>query len=369
LLSVASALPVGPSDWHRDVIPLEEYSERIVAARAILKSHGIDGLLVPGSVVRHGAFVYLTGYTPKLQPAFALMSAAGTIRILYSGPPGMRPSVARQTWIDDLRPAGPIERDLLLWTRELRPSGPFALGLWDGQQLSVDDEASIRRAIGKNGRIEDLSDQLDGLPRRKNAVERRIIRNTAKLIAPAIDAIHADLIAGQTIRRAILAGERSAYSQGAQEVRILASNRPGGMPIAFDVLPESSASSINLYLAVRSFGYWVEAHATVGEMTAAANQAALDLDEVMLCLRRFGVVDKALSGGLRCHGIGLNLMESPQFVDRIALQEGDVCSIVVERSSGKAFGFASALVLAEDNELKTVWSIGDGRASAAALSK
>ena len=55
------------------MIPLEEYLERIAAVRLILEAHGIDGLLVPGGVMRHGALAYLTGYTPKLQPAFALV--------------------------------------------------------------------------------------------------------------------------------------------------------------------------------------------------------------------------------------------------------------------------------------------------------
>jgi len=285
---------------------------------------------------------------------------------LYSGPPGMRPSVARQTWVSDLRPAGSIERDLLAWIRELRPAGPVALGLWDGAQLSAEDETNIRRTIEEPCRIEELSVELDALPRRKSTVELRIISNTAKLIAPAIDCIHRALLAGQTIRRAVLAGERDAYSRGAQEVRVLASRRSGGMPIAFDALPEIAARSINIYLAVRMFGYWVEAHATVGEMTVPTVEASMELDEIIDGLRRLRRPQINLSAQLRCNGIGLNLTESPQFEDRIELQEGDVCSIVIERRGGETIGFASALVLVEGDELQTIWPAGDRGIAAAA---
>ncbi len=369
MLSVASALPLGPSDWHRDVIPLEEYLERVTAVRLILEAHGIDGLLVPGGVMRHGALAYLTGYTPKLQPAFALVPLTGSVRVLYSGPPGMRPSVARQTWISDLRPAGPIDRDLVAWIHELRTSGPVALGIWDGAQISAEDEAAIRRAIGEIGRIEELSVELDALPRRKSPVELRVIRDVAKLIAPAIDCVHRALLAGQTIRHAVLAGERDAYSRGAQEIRVLASKRPGGMPIVFDALPEIAAKSINIYLAVRMFGYWVEAHATAGEMMASTVEAAAELDEVIDGLRRLRAPQITTSAQLRCHGIGLNLAGSPQFGDRIELQDGDVCSIVVEHCRGETIGFASALVLVEGNELKTIWPAGDRDAIAATAPK
>lgn len=355
MLSPASALPVGPSDWHPEVIPRAEYVGRVAAVRKILQARGVDGLLIPGSVPRHGALAYLTGHTPKLQPSFALLPVTGPIRVLYSGPPGMRPSAAAQTWVDDLRPVGHIGQQLAQWARELRPSGMFVLGLWDGEQLSAADEASIRHAIAEIGTAEELSDQLDELPRRKSAIERQIVCNAATLMAPMIDSIRDGLLAGQTIRRAVLAGERTAYALGAQDARILASTRIGGMPIAFDAVPEIAASSINIYLAVRMFGYWVEAYAATGNMTAATAQALADLEKIIGHLCRSHATTDTLGVRFRCCGIGLNLTETPRFDHRIDLKDGDVCSLVIERKSSEAVGFASAVLVAEADGVREIW--------------
>ena len=84
-----TALLTGPYDWNPELLPLAEFDARLAAARSVLAQREATALLVHGNTVEHGALAYLTGFVPKLGPAFALLSRDGPIRVLASGGPGM----------------------------------------------------------------------------------------------------------------------------------------------------------------------------------------------------------------------------------------------------------------------------------------
>ena len=96
------ALPTGPYDWHPERISREIYANRLSALQNILRARGLDGAIVTGSTFDDGALAWLTGFTPKLGPAFAIVPATTPPRLLFSGGPGMRPSAQKLTWLDDV---------------------------------------------------------------------------------------------------------------------------------------------------------------------------------------------------------------------------------------------------------------------------
>src|ERR1700730_12255425 len=99
-----TALLTGPYDWDPALLPLAEFEVRLADVRRVLAETGATALLVHGHSVEHGAIAYLTGFVPKLGPAFALVPRDGPIRLLASGGPGMIGSAMLLTWVEDVRP-------------------------------------------------------------------------------------------------------------------------------------------------------------------------------------------------------------------------------------------------------------------------
>src|ERR1700693_1098812 len=114
-----TALLTGPYDWDPALLPLAEFEARLNAVRRVLAERRASALLVHGDSVEHGALAYLTGFVPKLGPAFALVPRDGPIRILASGGPGMIGSAKLLTWVEDVRPLGNLRNALGEWLGEM----------------------------------------------------------------------------------------------------------------------------------------------------------------------------------------------------------------------------------------------------------
>ncbi len=122
----STALLTGPYDWDPELVPLAEFEARLAAVRRVLAESGATALLVHGHSVDHGALAYLTGFMPKLGPAFALVPLEGPIRVLASGGPGMVSSAKRLTWVEDVRPLSNLRNALNEWLRSIdsQKAGP-----------------------------------------------------------------------------------------------------------------------------------------------------------------------------------------------------------------------------------------------------
>ena len=71
--------------------------------REVMARRGVTHAVVHGNGFDHGALAWLTHFTPKLGPAYALVPATGPLRLLFAGGPGMKPSAQRLTWVEDVR--------------------------------------------------------------------------------------------------------------------------------------------------------------------------------------------------------------------------------------------------------------------------
>lgn len=334
MLTTTSALPVGPCDWHAEILPVAEMERRLAALRAVLADRDLAGAIVHGGTPEHGALAYFTGLAPKIEPGFALIPRAGPVRVLHSGSGGMGPAAALQTWVTDVRPIGNLAGQVAEWCAEF---GGGRCGLVASPLMADALARTVEGAVPSG--LDDITDAVDALRRQKSAVERRLIARAAEGIAPVVARLRQ--AGSNSLHGLIVAAEREGYRAGAEDVRVLASLRPAGVPLVIEEHRAAVPPSFNAYVAVRRSGYWADAHVTVGERLPLAEEAERVLAEALAAGRP--PVGKAADGlTVGCHGIGLSLSEAPDA--SMALQPGDVCSLVIRRQSGNAIGFASALV-------------------------
>jgi hypothetical protein len=75
----------------------------------------------------------------------------------------------------------------------------------------------------------------------------------------------------------ILAGERAANRRGAQDVRTLFSLDGGRTLRPFETAPEHMLDPLQVYVAVRQFGYWAEGFAVLAAAPHPCAQRAGDV--------------------------------------------------------------------------------------------
>jgi Xaa-Pro aminopeptidase len=370
-----TALLTGPYDWDPALLPLAEFEVRLADVRRVLAETGATALLVHGHSVEHGALAYLTGFVPKLGPAFALVPRDGPIRILASGGPGMIGSAKLLTWVEDVRPLSNLRNTLSEWFGEIDRDGRAVLGLWGGDMMAQRPYLALSAAIQPFGKMIDLEDQLDALRRHKSPRELELLREACRILTIARDAFERATAEGSGARSAALAAERAAFANGAQDVRILASARNGGPPLPFDGPGDIRVSPLLACVAVRFAGYWAEGLVTVGSAHGGARARAEVALTAMVREIRIGTTSSDLIRAAmqplppyKIHpmlqsafgiGIGLSFEESPNFGrdEKSRFEEGGVytlrCGALGEGSDNAV---VSAMVAVSGKGIDVLWS-------------
>jgi Xaa-Pro aminopeptidase len=369
-----TALLTGPYDWDPSLLPLAEYEARLAAVRRALAEHGVAALLVHGNSLEHGALAYLTGFVPKLGPAFALVSRDGPIRILASGGPGMMSSAKHLTWVEDVRPLSNLQNALDEWFAEIAGGGGAVIGLWGGNIMAQRPYRAVVTATQLVGKLIELDEHLDALRQRKSPREMKLVREACRILAVACDGFERAGAEGLGARSAALIAERAAIAAGAQDVRMLASARDGGPPLPFDGLDDICVAPLLACIAVRFSGYWAEGLVTL----AASPDGALARAEAALKAMLRQVRAGATSGDLiRAaaqflppyhfyplvrdaigNGIGSSFEESPVFGrdENAALEEGGVytirCGAMSEDTDN---AIVSAMVAVNGSGVEVLW--------------
>jgi hypothetical protein len=291
------------------------------------------------------------------RPGFALVPAAGDVRLLFAGGPGMLPSAVRQTWIKDVRALRGIEADLPSWLNEIDRDPKLGVALWDGAALSeLNFRALVRATQGR--RITGTGAEFDVLRRSKSDVERGLIARAAEISVEVFQAFDEAISAGSDIRSAGLAAERAGYASGAQDVRVLGSHRPGGAPLLLESARDLRPASANVYVAVRHAGYWADFHGEAGETTALTRDAQSVLHSALQHVKPGLLLSdlKRLAGDsadvrVDLSGIGAKQHEAPDVDEGVRLEKGDICSLCVEARAAERRGFASALFCVEQERV------------------
>ena len=364
-------LLVGPSDWDPARMPKEEFLNRISALwRA---SPSAAGAIVYGDRAHHAELAYLTGFTPKLEAALALIPRVGEPRLLVSGGVNMLQAAKPLTWIESLRPLSNAGETVAQWAREQRGGGRSVLigGAFMPYALRQEIAEAIAATAGK---VEDKTADLWTLMRRKSARELAAIRAACATLDAAVKAMSDAQRDGAAATDAILAGEHAAHKRGAQDVRTLFSLDGGRSLRPFETPVERAADPLQVYVAVRQLGYWAEGFAV---LTASPHPYAEGAGEVLQYAidmmgpgRRCGDVGRGINEAIepmRPHpvtaqiqgnSIGLALEESPLIAAECeeTIEAGGVYSLRVGIADTRDNAIVSAMVAVGEHGCEVLWS-------------
>src|SRR5882724_4661827 len=127
MLAMNPTLLVGPSDWDPKRMPKDEFLARATALWRVARA--ASGAIVYGDRAHHAELAYLTGFTPKLESALALIPRVGAPRLLVGGGVNMLQAAKPLTFIEALVPLRNVGETVTQWTREQSGGGrPVLIG-------------------------------------------------------------------------------------------------------------------------------------------------------------------------------------------------------------------------------------------------
>lgn len=344
-----STLLTGPYDWDERVLPRSEYEGRLERVRAAMSRAGAAALAVHGHPGDYGALAYLTGFTPKLGAALALVPREGPLHIFVPGTPKMMEPAKRLTWVEDVRPIGNAAKGIAELVGDSN-----ALATWAFGSLPQALYKGIAGALAPRALLP-LDQALDAVRRHKSPCEIELMRGAARLLATATDAFAASLRAGAGVRSAALAAERAAVAAGAQDARAMASLSPGGVPLPLDAASDERVlDPANAGIAVQNHGYWASGTVTVARRPGAAQARAREALAAALAGAKGGA---HWPDGVAANAIGLSLEEGPALEDAAGdrLEAGAVYAVTGSATEGGETAYASALVAVTENGCDALW--------------
>ena len=374
MLTMHPTLLIGSAEWQAETLPKELFLGRIAALW-----RGVDtttmGAIVYGDARHHAELAYLTHFTPKLEPALALIPRAGAPQLLVGGGVNMLAAARPLTWIADLLPLRQPGKTIAEWVRTSTAGGaggrPVLIG---APAMPWALHREIADALGAD--VADATPVLQSLMRRKQPSELAAIRRSCATLDAVMATIGEVQRDGAGAASAVLAGELTAIRRGAQDVRSLVSIDGGRTlaPLDGARAQEVRADPLQVYVAVRDGGYWSEGFAALGRPHPAVDKACAALRSVLAQLQP-GASGRAIADAIAAtiapyewhpitahsfvHAVGLDLAESPEFAadNDAVLAPGNVYSLRVGLSDGGAqCAIASAMVAVADTGCEILWS-------------
>ena len=360
-------LLVGPSDWDAARMPKDEFLARSTTLWRIARA--ASGAIVYGDRAHHAELAYLTNFTPKLEAALALIPRVGGPRLLVGGGVNMMQAAKPLTFIESVQPLRNVGATVTQWAREQSGGGrPVLIG---GAFMP---QALHRELTEGVGTIADKTADLRTLMRRKSARELGAIQEACATLDAAVAAMNEAQRSGANATAAVLAGEHAAHRSGAQDVRTLFSLDGGRTLRPFETPVERAVDPLQVYVAVRRFGYWAEGFAVV---TASPNPYVEGADEVL----QYAI--EMIKPGARCSDVGRSITEAiqpfhPHPITQqvqgnaigLALEEhpliaegsedvfeaGGVYSLRVGLADERAHAIVSTMVAVNEYGCKVLWS-------------
>jgi len=360
-------LLVGPSDWDAARMPKDEFLARSTTLWRIARA--ASGAIVYGDRTHHAELAYLTNFTPKLEAALALIPRVGGPRLLVGGGVNMMQAAKPLTFIESVQPLRNVGATVTQWAREQSGGGrPVLIG---GAFMPQALHQELTEGVGT---IADKTADLRTLMRRKSARELGAIQEACATLDAAVAAMNEAQRSGANATAAVLAGEHAAHRSGAQDVRTLFSLDGGRTLRPFETPVERAVDPLQVYVAVRRFGYWAEGFAVV---TASPNPYVEGADEVL----QYAI--EMIKPGARCSDVGRSITEAiqpfhPHPITQqmqgnaigLALEEhpliaegsedvfeaGGVYSLRVGLADERAHAIVSTMVAVNEYGCKVLWS-------------
>jgi Xaa-Pro aminopeptidase len=201
------------------------------------------------------------------------------MRIIASIGPRDLPAITRLTWVEDVRASRKVREPLVNWLVEIwsdcdRASRAARVGVVNLDRMRADVGREVAEICGELCEMADATQALAELRLRKSACERALLRRSYEILQGALEQIRRQLQSGMAIAEAMIAGERRARRDGAQDVRLLCgSGDRGSLRPVHDAVGLAPAAAWTVYIAVRYCGYWTEAASVLASGMSPAAQA------------------------------------------------------------------------------------------------
>ena len=290
------ALPTGPYDWRPHETPRAIFEQRVAVLRGIMAARGISHCVVHGNCFDHASLLWLAHFTPKLGPAYLLVGPGESLRMLFAGGPGMKPSAQALTWVSDVAALRGIEKDVQAWLAQSPEGASAHVGLITGRAMLRADWLAVERAA--QGRIEVLDEALDGPRAASERDDPAALEASIAVLREAAQTLFTAAAEGGSQRNAVLTMERAAYGAGAQDVRIRMARRIWGAPVTLPDDDLEITGPMPVALAVRSAGRWSWGRFVVGPMPEGLLEQASRTapDAQMLAMENSVGIDEAPAG-------------------------------------------------------------------------
>ena len=290
------ALPTGPYDWRPHETPRAIFEQRVAVLRGIMAARGISHCVVHGNCFDHASLLWLAHFTPKLGPAYLLVGPGESLRMLFAGGPGMKPSAQALTWVSDVAALRGIEKDVQAWLAQSPEGASAHVGLITGHAMLRGDWLAVGRAA--QGRIEVLDEALDGPRAASERDDPAALEASIAVLREAAQALFTTAAQGGSQRAAVLTMERAAYGAGAQDVRIRMARRVWGAPVTLPDDDLEITGPMPVALAVCSAGRWSWGRFVVGPMPEGLLEKASRTapDAQMLAMENSVGIDEAPAG-------------------------------------------------------------------------
>ncbi len=404
MYTMQPVIVMGSYRWDQDILPLDEFEERLRALRRQMASEGWGGLIVHADTQDSALMIWLTNFFPRLRWALALIGPEGQPELLVAGGTRDLPAASMLTWCQSVRSYGDAPRLIADWLGRLRRTaapagaaegaiGPIAIhGL---QRMRTPVRRTLLQALGDQASMP-ADDALAPLLRGKRWRELSVIRQAHRLLAGTVAQLRQRWDAGDATKSAVIAAERYARMEQAQDVRILFSLDQGRTLLPFEDFSDERGDTLVAFVAVRYLGYWAQAYVTHGAAGSAALQAT---EQTLRALRAaaapgtdgrrlaeaaaaeaaaagaaaagaaaaatqrasvppVGITPHPMLEGRHGYGVGLDLAEAPFFDAQGSqpMREGGVYTLQAGFTAPSGAALLSATVCIVDGQIEDLYS-------------
>lgn len=299
MMTMHPTLLIGPADWDATRMPREEFFARIAALWKVCDAAN-EGVIVFGSPRRHAELVWLTHFTPKLEPGLALISREGAPRLFVGGGVNMLPAAMPLTWITELRPLRAAAKAVAGWAQEA--GGAARLALVNGDAVPLDLYREITGEL--SGALPtDITPRVAALMAHKRPRELAAIREACATLDAAATAMEKSWRSGASTVTAVLAAEQAANRRGAQDVRTLFGRGGGRTLMPFAEADTGRVDPLQAYVAVRHRGYWAEGFIALASTPSAALTEARAMMRAAIAAARPGASCRDVGALLAAQGL------------------------------------------------------------------
>jgi len=361
-------LLVGPADWAAQRLPRAEYERRL--AQVWIDHPRAGGMIVYGDPRDHAALAYLTHFTPKLEPAVALLAKASEPRLLVGGGANMIDAAWPLTFVRDLVPLRDIGTAVTQWLESL--PGDAEIVAVNSDAMPPQPYLSLDRALAARA-VRSGDEHLAARMRIKSACERTLMRDACAMLARGATALQEAFSRGDAIDKCVLHGEHAAIQAGAQDVRSLFSVDGGRTLRPFDGTTTSPAGPTPVYLAVRHDGYWAETVCQLGSALDALTQRAQRIVAMLVSQARPGLPLAAWHACVEAERrsfaihpvtarsiarpIGLSLDDQPMCGNGQVLAAGETWALQVGLRDAGHGAFATAIIAVTATGAECLWPL------------